>query len=514
MGLESCSDYHSAMMEIDNLLYSASQIRKIEQRAARQFALDPWCLMQRAGRAAFQRLRARWPGARSLGIVCGPGNNGGDGYVVAALAAEEGLEVDVVALSDPSAKTAQRARQAVSAHNIRVREWSESIELFGEVLVDAVLGTGLNRAPVGRISECINSFNQDSRPVAALDIPSGLVADSGAVPANSINADLTVTFVALKLGLMTGRGPDVRGQLLLDDLGMPSAVFSGSEGIAACLNAGTVARHLPPRRPTSHKGDAGHLLVVGGDQTMSGAARLSSAAALRSGAGLVTLATHPLHASSANLNMPELMVNGISDGSALADLSAGKKAIVIGPGLGRSVWGRDLFARFMEQSLPSVVDADGLNLLAQEPAYSEHWVLTPHPGEAARLLQCVVRDVENDRPGAVEEIQKRYGGTCVLKGAGTLIASGDPLIHVCGRGNPGMASAGMGDLLAGVIGALLVQGLSSAHAAQCGVWLHASAGDIAAGKHPRGLIASDLLGPLRTLVNEPYAANELRTVCS
>ena len=489
------------MNKLSGFLYTGTQIGKIERRAADIAGLDSWTLMQRAGQCAFQLLQAKWPKARSLTVWCGAGNNGGDGYVVAGMAAQAGWAVEVIALGEPTTEPARRALQEATQHSMRVGPTLTASSPRGAVLVDALLGTGLTRAPEGDFRAAIECMNEQARPVVSLDLPSGLDSDSGGTPGVAVSADLTVTFVGMKLGLQTGRGPDLCGSLVFDRLGLPGEAYDEVQSVARLIEGNAVARLLPPRPAGLHKGGAGHVLVLGGAEGMSGAARICAAGAFRVGAGLVTLATHSSHAAMANIEMPELMVQAVDEWSSLARLFSGKRALVVGPGLGRGVWGRDLFAACLEQSMPRVIDADALNRLAEEPVTGSDWVLTPHSGEAARLLGCSITEVEADRPAAVIEIQKRYGGVCVLKGVGTLVAVTDGAISLCDRGNPGMASAGMGDLLAGVIGGLLAQGLSAAQAACAGVWLHASAGDLAAGEYSRGLVARDLLEPLRRLVN-------------
>lgn len=259
---------------------------------------------------------------------------------------------------------------------------------------------------------------------------------------------------------------------------------------------------LAPRSRIAHKGDCGHVLVIGGAPGMSGAVRLTGESALRAGAGLVTIVTHPVHAAVLNLTRPELMVVGVEDPRELAPLIARADVVAVGPGLGRDAWGRRLWERVQTFGRPLVVDADALNLLAESPVVGRDWILTPHPGEAARLLGVKVSEVECDRPRAVAEIQRRYGGVAVLKGAGTLIQgrSTRPPV-VCSEGNPGMATAGSGDVLTGIVAALRAQGLGAEEAACVGVCLHAAAGDAAARGGERGLVAGDIVDALRPVAN-------------
>ena len=260
---------------------------------------------------------------------------------------------------------------------------------------------------------------------------------------------------------------------------------------------------LVPRVRHAHKGDAGRVLVVGGQPGMPGAVRLAGEAAYRAGAGLVVLATHPAHAASIGAARPELIAYGVNDAQAIQPLLAGAHALAVGPGLGQGEWGRALWQAVLAVDKPLVVDADALNLLAAQPSSRADWVLTPHPGEAARLLGVSVAEIEADRFAAARAIAQRFGGVCVLKGSGTLVAAhGEPSMWLCDRGNPGLATGGSGDVLTGVIVALLAQGLKPNEAARLGVWVHASAGDRVAANGERGMMASDLLAPLCDIIND------------
>ncbi|MFM2322471.1 MAG: Bifunctional NAD(P)H-hydrate repair enzyme Nnr [Pseudomonadota bacterium] len=258
---------------------------------------------------------------------------------------------------------------------------------------------------------------------------------------------------------------------------------------------------LAPRPRDAHKGLFGHVLIVGGNEGMAGAARLAAEAALRIGAGLVSVATKKDHIEAILSGRPEIMAQGVKGARDLNSLLGKATVIVVGTGLGQTSWSQQLFKRTLATGLPKVVDADALNLLAKHHQKSQQWILTPHPGEAARLLNCTIKDVQADRIKAVTALQAQYGGVIVLKGAGSLICSANSLT-ICDLGNPGMTSAGMGDVLSGVIGGLLSQHLTLQQAAECGVYLHACAGDlVAAQQGERGLLASDLMPYLRNLVN-------------
>ena len=498
-------------ISLPQALYRAEQVRALDRAAIEVYGIPGIELMNRAGRVAYDLLRARWPQAQRLTVLAGLGNNGGDGYVIARLARVDGLAVTLLQLGDP-ARLRGDAALALAAY----REFGGRCEPFTclpdqpGVIVDALFGTGLDRPVADPWAAAIAAVNLSGAPVLAIDIPSGLHADTGAVLGIGVRADATVTFIGLKQGLFTGAGPDCCGPIQFSDLGVPAAVYAGQEPAARRIDWRDQSRPLLPRRRDAHKGDFGHCLVIGGAPGMSGAARLAGEAALRSGAGLVTIATHPDHAALLNLTRPELMVRPVGDAESLDALIDQATVIAIGPGLGRGPWGRRLWERVRWCDRPLVVDADALNLLAESPAVNPDWVLTPHPGEAGRLLGCTTAEIGQDRFRAALAIQERFGGVVVLKGAGTLI-QGRPARSpaVCTDGNPGMATAGVGDVLTGVIAALVGQGpnlgVAAEEAVAIGVCLHAAAGDRAARTGERGLIATDILIQLRLV------ANRLRT---
>lgn len=275
-----------------------------------------------------------------------------------------------------------------------------------------------------------------------------------------------------------------------------------TRGIAEVLKLAQFSRYLKPRRRDCHKGQCGHVLIVGGEVGYSGAVRMAGEAAIRVGAGLVSIATRAEHAMLLNLTRPELMCHGVTKTAELMPLLEKASVVIVGPGLGRSAWAKKLFNNVLKSGKPVIVDADGLNLLAKNPQQKKQWILTPHPGEAARLLQKTTAEIQSDRTAAVRQLQKQYGGVCVLKGAGSLIFSSEHAVpSICKAGNPGMATAGMGDVLTGVIGGLLAQGVPLLDAAKLGVLIHAMAADLAVEEGERGLLAMDLMVYLRQLVN-------------
>ena len=481
--------------------YSAEQVRELERRAIRA-GMSARILMQRAAAAAWRELTRTWPVAASIAVVCGPGNNGGDGYDLARLARAAGRQVEVWEIGVTKSRPAAAARRDWLADGGRVHRWRQGALAGASVIVDALFGIGLSRPPQGAALAAVQAINQarlDGAGVLALDIPSGLDANCGVVLGVAVRADCTVTFIASKPGLSTASGPDHAGRIVLAPLDISARVFRGLKAEIVVLEPRLLKALLPPRSRASHKGHHGHVLIIGGDQGMGGAALLAARGALRAGAGLVSVATHPSHAAAMMAAQPELMVHALDNGRDLRPLLSRASVVAIGPGLGLSAWARGLWPQCMAHELPIVLDADGLNWLADDPQRRSDWVLTPHPGEAARLLKCTASQVQGDRFAALRALVDRFGGVAVLKGAGTLVGGAE--IALCARGSPGMAVGGMGDVLAGVIAALMAQGLGSEPAARVGVLAHALAGEMAARHRERGTLPGDLLDCLRTVLN-------------
>lgn len=462
--------------------------------------------MQRAGEAAYALARDQYPAGSHWLVLCGHGNNGGDGYVVARLAAAAGVKITLIACEGarPLPVEAAAARQAwLNAGgeiNPADSRWPESIDL----IIDGLLGTGLGTAPRAPYNALIEAANRSSAPVIALDIPSGLLAESGATPGAVIRATHTVTFIALKPGLLTGQARDWVGQLHQSTLGLSGWLAKQPAQIHR-VTAESLALWLKPRRPCSHKGEQGRLLLVGGDHGFGGAIRMAAEAALRSGAGLVRVLTHIEHVGPLLTARPELMVQRLSDDTLQQALNWAD-VVVVGPGLGQGEWGRNALKVLQASDKPALWDADALNLLALNPEKRQNRVITPHPGEAARLLGCSTADIESDRLLAVRKLAAHYGGVAVLKGAGTLIADEQGQMAIADVGNAGMASGGMGDVLSGIIGGLLGQKLSLYDAACAGCVVHGAAADrVAARQGTRGMLASDLLPEIPYYVNPELA---------
>ena len=488
------------MSDLPAELYTAAQVRELDRLAIERQGIPSLTLMERAGADALDALTGRYPGAGNLVVLCGGGNNAGDGYVLARLARQSGLEVRVIALVEPDRLKGDAAASAQKYLQTGDVETALAIE-GADIIVDALLGSGLNRPVEGSFAEAIELINAASAPALSLDIPSGLNADTGACLGNAVRADATITFIGLKRGLFTAEGPEFCGEILFSDLGTPAGIHAEVGAEARLTDHDEVMRSLPARARDAHKGSYGHVLVIGGDYGYQGAAILAGSAAARTGAGLVTVATRPEHARTIPLFRPELMTAAVTGAQDLDAPLNRVSVVAIGPGLGQSDWAIPLFARALQSSLPLVVDADALNLLAFEPQRRENWVLTPHPGEAARLLGMTAGEVQADRFAAVTALRDRFNGITVLKGAGSLVAGATGPIRLNNTGNPGMAGGGMGDVLTGIIAGLVAQGVKAHAAAVSGVYLHGYAADQCAREGERGMLAGDLLPALRALVN-------------
>jgi NAD(P)H-hydrate epimerase len=497
----------SDKISLPKTLYLSAQVRELDRITIEEFSIPGMTLMESAGASAYHLMRSKWPGAKCIHVLCGPGNNGGDGYILARLANEDHLLVKLQQVGNHEKLTgdALQAAERCIASGLEPVQYVESELNESDVIVDALLGTGLDREVTGQWQEAIDTINRCDTPVLSLDIPSGLNADTGRIMGCAVHAKATMTFIGLKQGLFTGQGVEYAGDVHFDKLDVPDEVLTKITSMTTRITLDDLRSLLKPRSKSSHKGNYGHVLVVGGDQGFAGAARLSAEAAARTGAGLVSLATHANHAALITMAVPEIMAHSIENSIEIKPLLEKASVVAIGPGLGQSTWGASLFSKVLEGKLPLVVDADALNILAREPVSSDRWILTPHPGEAARLLNCEPRDIQSDRVSAASEIQKKYGGIVVLKGSGSIIADDEGNISICSAGNPGMASGGMGDVLTGIIAGLIAQnialGLAKGDAARLGVCIHATAADNAAVDGERGMLASDLMPWIRRLVS-------------
>ncbi len=501
-------------------LYTTGQVREADRIAIEELGIAGLVLMKRAALACVREISEAYSGITRVAVFCGTGNNAADGYIIAGLLADRGLSVVVCMIGKiPAPDTdASSAFEFCTASAAEVYIQNEADELpahrdhlqqliaDADLVVDALLGTGVKGDVRDHYRRVIDLINASATPVLSVDLPSGLCGDTGSMLGVCVRASITVTFIGVKLGLMTNDGPEYTGRLVFSDLDVPAMVFDAdrnvavrTDGVVTVLQPQEVLDTLPVRHRNSHKVTHGHLLIVGGAQGMGGAVILAAQAAIHCGCGLVTVATQGAHINAILARQPEVMAREVSTSQELQTLVSRATAIVLGPGLGQTDWSQSMFAALTDVPLPMVIDADGLNLLALSPRKLGQHVLTPHPGEASRLLPDFA--IQSDRRAAVARLQAAYGGVTLLKGAGTLIKDGKETFLVP-FGNPAMAVAGMGDILSGVIGSLLAQGLSGIDATKLGALVHSLAGDeVATIQGNRGLLASELIRPIRRILN-------------
>lgn len=488
------------MQTLPSLLYTPESIRRIDQKVIHEHAIPGYTLMRRAGGATLDVIVQHWPLAKKILVICGSGNNAGDGYVIARLAQQQGLTVNVVALTDPD-----RLR---SDARLAYQQWSECGELSAaettlideaDIIVDAILGTGLTRDVEGLQHDWIETINTSGKLIVSVDVPSGLDALTGSIKGIAVNADITITFIALKMGLFTASGKACCGEVIFDSLGVTENMYEDEQPVARLLSLQDCK--LPIRRHDSHKGLYGHVLVVGGNNGMPGAVILTARAALRAGAGMVTVVTRPAHVAAIATACPEAMVFGSENGNLPDLLLENISVVAIGPGLGKDAWANRLLSQAIALKHLLILDADALNLVAENRPYIEApHIITPHPGEAAHLLSIEnTYDIQLDRRAAVTQLYELMGGVVVLKGSGTMIFDGG-LPGICPLGNPAMAVAGMGDVLTGVIAAFVAQGMTLKQAASAGVCVHARAGDMAAVSGTRGMMSSEVVDTIRQVL--------------
>ena len=497
----------------DLKLYSAAACRDIDSRAMKPVSggglgVSGQTLMQRAAQFTLESLMSLRSELTALTILCGKGNNAGDGYLVGVLARQLGIAVQLIAvepkaqLSGDALTACQRALEA----GLELEDMSCAIRY--PVIVDALLGTGAQGMPRPVLAQAIDMINDCDAFTLSLDLPSGLNADTGEAR-HAVRADATVSFIARKIGLYTGQGPVFSGQRLFSNIGVPEAFAEGFASVPLRRwHAGLLAA-LPVE---AYKHQRGHVVVVGGCKGMGGAVVLSAEAALRSGAGMVTVATAPENLAGLMARLPEAMwVDPLSrdQDQSFASVLSRASVVVLGPGLGRGAWAERVLEALSAFQGPMVIDADGLYWLADREAWCQRGLsgkplfLTPHAAEAARLLNLSVADVINQTVQSVADMAERYDATCLLKGPGTVM--GDQRSQaICGHGNPGMATAGMGDVLAGLAASLIAQQLDDMPAAFCtAVLLHSAAGDLAAAEiGERGVTASAVIPRVAALLQE------------
>jgi len=503
-------------------------MQETDKRAIEEFGIPGLTLMENAGRACVNEILSEFGQNGCAVVMAGRGNNGGDGYVIARLLDNKGWSVKVIILADREQIAGDAAinleKLPAEMTNCCTKEGELSTlykeEIFqADVLVDALLGTGLSSDVSGVYLEAIDLINASGRPVFSVDIPSGIHGTTGMVQGKAVRANTTVTFAFAKLGHVLFPGADYTGRLVTADIDIPTEVMQRAHGYDF-LNADTIQPMLHSRDRVSHKGHFGHCLIIAGSTGKTGAAALSANSAVRTGSGLVTLAVAESIHRILEIKTTEVMTSPLPDSgsghltgssfSAIEELLVGKDALAIGPGIGRHPETCALVQKLVETvELPLVIDADGLNALAEEITAlkrkkSKQLVLTPHPGEMARLLGTSVPDVEANRISVAQDFARDYGVYLVLKGARTIIATPDGTASINGSGNPGMATGGMGDVLTGIIVSLLGQGYPVGEACRLGVFIHGYAADmVAEEKGEIGITATDVQEQL------PYAFHRL-----
>lgn len=464
-------------------LYSAAQSRAVDAEAISAHDLSGPVLMARAARAAFDLLLATTPNVALVQILCGPGNNGGDGFLLAMLVQARGISTRVFLVDgEPRSEDAAIAFARMRDSGVTPEVFTPAVLSDDGVVIDAMLGTGLRSDLREAYQAAIAAVNQLTAPVLALDVPSGIDSDTGCAGAIAIQAQWTISFITAKRGLFTAAGDVHAGERYLDDLDVPIAAFDVAKDSWRRLTLDPLRALVPGRTAVMHKGSFGRVLIVGGDMGMGGAVLLAAEAALRTGAGLVRVATRREHIAPLLARSPECMATAVRQRHDLKPLMDWADTVVIGPGLGAGPWGQQLLQVCLQgldaQRQSVLFDADALNMLASHT----HWqtpinsVITPHPGEAARLLDVSRDEVQRDRFNAAEQLSAKYETNVVLKGNGSLIV-GNGYRGLCDAGNAGMATGGMGDVLSGVIGSLLAQGLDPLSAASLGTVLHSTAAD-------------------------------------
>jgi ADP-dependent NAD(P)H-hydrate dehydratase / NAD(P)H-hydrate epimerase len=478
-------------MSNNHYLYQRDQVYRLDQKTIQLDAQPAQLLMQKAATATWNAIQQRWPECQHVVILAGAGNNGGDAFALAILAINQAKTVSLYMIGD----TARQSTESAFYRDSFLQAGGEVLDWTGEcpdcdVVVDGLLGIGLNKTLNDNWQSWITMINLKQAIRVSIDIPSGLNADTGMAMPCAIKADLTVSFIARKIGCWLADGPDYCGELLFDDLGISSAALSTETPLCTIMNNTNI--NLPIKRASnSHKNQFGHILVIGGDRGMPGAVRLAAMAALRAGAGMVSVCVHPDNYSAIAAADPELMVGVWDEVERLLERAS---VIVVGPGLGQSVNAKHLLDTVASCSKPMVIDAEALHSDFLARLLSDNKVITPHPGEAARLLKCSVPQIQHNRVQAIQYLIEHWTGACILKGSGSLVGQQDMPLSICHNGHSGLATAGSGDVLSGLVGAYLGQGLTALEAARCAAYVHAlAAEDYAVDYHQDSLIASDLL---------------------
>ena len=505
-------------------LVTASEMQEMDRRTIEEFGIPGIVLMENAGRGATRFLLEQIPDIKKkqVGVIAGRGNNGGDGFVMARYLSQKGIRVKVYLLSKADRVKGDAATNLkfLKPLEIPLTEIPDAkalaqyhSEMAGfDVWIDAILGTGLKSDVKGFYKKAIEFINELNKPVLAVDIPSGLNSDTGQVCGACIQADATATFAFAKTGHHMHPGAQYTGALRIVDIGLPTHIAAAVNPRQWLITPRLIKTYIAPRKPDAHKGTTGHLLIIAGSPGKTGAAAMTSTSALRSGAGLATLAVaetlnpvlEPQVLEAMTAPLPEVQpgILGNSAFDAIVSLMQGKKCAAIGPGLGQAEMTAKLVGRLIKNSpIPLIVDADGLNNLASQTDILKKAqapiILTPHPGEMARLMGISTAEIQQDRIKYARDFAAAFNVHVVLKGAFTVVAHPDGRIYLNSTGNAGMASGGMGDVLTGIIAGLLTQGLSPEHASRSGVYLHGAAADtLTQTIAPYGYLAGEVMAAI------------------
>lgn len=468
-------------------IYLSKQIKAIDKLAAEYLNINSYELMQLAGQSIYAYVQQ----FKNILVVTGAGNNAGDGFVIASMAKKQGIEVTVwnlIAVDNLPVDAKKAALEYIEAGGEIVEEIEQGDY---DCIVDAIFGTGLCREILGQFAKAVNWVNNQDITTVAVDIPSGLEADTGNIMGCAINADITVTVICYKIGLVTNNGKDMCGTLYCEDLNVPVQTYQQVNTNIYLLDKNALKIKELTRQHNSHKGLFGSVIIAGGHDGMLGALILSGRAALRSGCGLVEVVSNNEQAVMISVQCPELMTANSIKASRLMPKA---DVIAVGPGLGLNSQSQQVLQHCIKQKKPMVVDADALTLVANNHQFNNDAVLTPHPKEAATLLNTDVKSIQNNRVIAAQSIAKKYSAVTVLKGSGTVISDTNENVYICPFGYAGMATAGMGDVLTGMVVSIMAQGFSCVDAAITAVLWHAIAAENC--QKGNGLIATDVIQQL------------------
>tara|TARA_B100000427_G_scaffold154640_1_gene128636 strand:+ start:934 stop:2382 length:1449 start_codon:yes stop_codon:yes gene_type:complete len=477
-------------------LYTAQETALIETSYIKKYAVTEYELMNRAGKALLTYINATFPEKKTIQIICGSGNNGGDGYTLARLLLAEDVRVLCYEGNVPTQASASQARHELIQSGLTPLLFKDLVFDEDALIVDAIFGIGCNKAVTGFYADLIDQINQAKTPVLSVDIPSGLCSNTGIALGTCIQNAHVLSFITKKLGTVIGNSKRIIKTLAVDTLGISESVIQAINPSNYILDNSVLQPVTKKRASNAYKNQLGHVLLIGGDHGYGGAIILAARTASQSGVGLVSVYTKKDNKEALLTQCPECMIH--DEKTVLKDLIAKATAIVIGPGLGLTKWAKDCLIAVLSSAKPLVCDADALTLLAELPEFPRKntMIITPHEGEAKRLLA----QAPANRSDLLRELYKKTKATVVLKGQNTLISNKENLTYICPLGNPGLATAGTGDVLAGMVGGFLAQGHDSLSVAKAGVYLHALCGDICQEKYSeRSMTAVDLITTMKTI---------------